>query len=118
MFGDGGFLSLARCFVLSCNQFTRRRDFPDDLPNELADGADDVVATGGSCIIGPLGQVLAGPARDGEEILFADLDLDDIARGKFDFDVVGHYARPDIFRLTVDEEPKAPVAALAPRATP
>jgi nitrilase len=105
-----------RCFVLSCNQFTRRRDFPPDLPNELADGPDDVVATGGSCIINPLGQVLAGPARDGEEILFADLDLDDISRGKFDFDVVGHYARPDIFRLTVDEEPKTPVVSLAPRA--
>jgi nitrilase len=104
-----------RCFVLSCNQFTRRHDFPADLPNELADSPDDVVATGGSCIINPLGQVLAGPARAGEEILFADLDLDDIARGKFDFDVVGHYARPDVFRLTVDEEPKAPVVSLAPR---
>ena len=104
-----------RCFVLSCNQFTRRRDFPHDLPNELADGPDDVVASGGSCIIGPLGQVLAGPARDGEEILFADLDLGDIARGKFDFDVVGHYARPDVFRLTVDEQPKAPVVTLTPR---
>lgn len=46
----------------------------------------------GSCISDLLGQVLAGPARDGEEILFADLDLDEIARGKFDFDVVGHYA--------------------------
>ena len=86
-----------------------------DLPNELAEDPDDVVATGGSCIIGPLGQVLAGPARDGEEILFADLDLGDIARGKFDFDVVGHYARPDVFRLTVDEQPQASVVALAPR---
>lgn len=99
-----------RCFVLSCNQFTRRRDFPLDIPNTLAADPDDVVSTGGSCIIGPLGEVLAGPARDGEEILFADIDLDEIARGKFDFDVVGHYARPDVFRLIVDEEPQAPVA--------
>ena len=65
---------------------------------------------GGSCIVGPLGQVLAGPAWDGEEILFADIDLDDIPRAKFDFDVVGHYARPDIFRLLVDEQPKPSVA--------
>ena len=98
-----------RCFVLSCNQFTRRRDFPADLPNDLADGPDDVVSAGGSCIVGPLGQVLAGPAWDGEEILYADVDLDDITRAKFDFDVTGHYARPDIFRLTVDEEAKPPV---------
>jgi len=100
-----------RCFVLACNQFTRRRDFPSDIPNGLAEAPDDVVSAGGSCIIGPLGEVLAGPARDGEETLFADLDLGEITRGKFDFDVVGHYARPDVFRLIVDEEPKPPVAS-------
>ena len=98
-----------RCFVLSCNQFTRRRDFPADLPNEIADDPDDVVSTGGSCIVGPLGEVLAGPAWDGEEILYADVDLDEITRAKFDFDVTGHYARPDVFRLIVDEEPKPAV---------
>jgi nitrilase len=99
-----------RCFVLSCNQFTRRHDFPADIPNTLAAAEEDVLSTGGSCIIGPLGDVLAGPARDGEEILFADLDLDEVTRGKFDFDVVGHYARPDVFRLIVDEAPKPPVS--------
>ena len=99
-----------RCFVLSCNQFARRRDFPSDIPNALAAHPDDVLSTGGSCIIGPLGEVLAGPARDGEVILFADLDLDEITRAKFDFDVTGHYARPDVFRLLVDAEPKPPVA--------
>lgn len=99
-----------RCFVLSCNQFTRRKDFPADMPNTLAQSPEDVVATGGSCIIGPLGEVLAGPARDGEEILYADVDLDQIARGKFDLDVVGHYSRPDIFRLSVDETPRPSVS--------
>ena len=99
-----------RCFVLSCNQFTRRSDFPADIPNVLAQASDDVVSTGGSCIISPLGEVLAGPARDGEEILFADIDLDEIARGKFDFDVAGHYARPDVFRLLVDEAPRPPAS--------
>ena len=99
-----------RCFVLSCNQVTRRGDFPDDIPNVLAPAPDDVLSTGGSCIISPLGEILAGPARDGEEILFADIDLAEIARGKFDFDVVGHYARPDVFRLIVDEASKPPVS--------
>ena len=94
-----------RCFVLSCNQFTRRRDFPADLPNALAAEPDDVLSSGGSCIISPLGEVVAGPAREGETILFADVDLDEVARGKFDFDVSGHYARPDVFRLIVDEAP-------------
>jgi nitrilase len=98
-----------RCFVLSCNQFTTRGDFRSDIPNTLAEQPGDVVSTGGSCIVGPLGEVLAGPARDGEQILFADLDPDEIARGKFDFDVVGHYERPDVFRLSVDERPQRPV---------
>ena len=102
-----------RCFVLSCNQVTRRGDFPDDIPNVLAPAPDDVLSTGGSCIISPLGEILAGPARDGEEILFADIDLDDIARGTLDFDAVGHYARPDVFRLMVDESARSPVSTVS-----
>ena len=96
-----------RCFVLSANQFTRRSDYPADYP--VAGAPDDVLIGGGSCIVDPFGRVLGGPARGGEEILVADLDLDEIPRGKFDLDVVGHYARPDIFRLIVDRWPKPAV---------
>jgi nitrilase len=103
-----------RCFVLSCNQFTRRSDLPADIPNALADDPEDILSSGGSCIVGPLGDVLAGPAAEGEQILFADIDLGEIIRAKFDLDVVGHYARPDVFRLIVDEEPKASVAPRGP----
>jgi nitrilase len=101
-----------RCFVLSANQFTRLRDFPADIKNQLASEPDDVVCLGGSCIVGPLGNVLAGPAFDGETILFADLDLDDVARGKYDFDVTGHYARPDLFQLEVNERVQKPVVGV------
>ncbi|HEY7935512.1 MAG TPA: nitrilase-related carbon-nitrogen hydrolase [Candidatus Limnocylindrales bacterium] len=96
-----------RCFVLSAAQFARRSDYPDDYP---VDGpADRVLIAGGSCIVDPLGQVLAGPARDGETVLTADLDLDQIVRGKFDLDITGHYARPDIFRLLVNTNEQVPV---------
>jgi nitrilase len=64
---------------------------------------------GGSCIIGPLGQILARPNFDGPCILTAELDLNEIPRSKYDFDVVGHYARPDIFRLYVNTQPMRPV---------
>ena len=51
----------------------------------------------------PLGQVLEGPQREGECILTANLNPGEIAEGKYDLDVAGHYARPDIFRLSVNE---------------
>ncbi|HEX2756540.1 MAG TPA: nitrilase-related carbon-nitrogen hydrolase [Candidatus Limnocylindrales bacterium] len=91
-----------RCFVLSANQFARRSDYPTDYPVET-DHPDAVLIAGGSCIVDPFGQVLAGPARDGEAILTADLDLGEIARGTFDLDVVGHYGRPDVFQLVVND---------------
>lgn len=98
-----------RCFVLSCNQFTRRRDFPDDYDAIQGDDPETVISRGGSVIVSPLGELLAGPDYDGETILTAELDLGEIARGKYDFDVAGHYARPDVFRLCVDERPRPPV---------
>jgi len=64
---------------------------------------------GGSVIYSPMGEVLAGPNFEGPVILYADLDRGEIARAKFDFDVVGHYARPDVFRLQVDETSRVPV---------
>jgi nitrilase len=97
-----------RCFVLSATQFARRSDYPADYPVDVP--ADDVLMAGGSCIIDPMGQVLAGPARDGEAIITAELDLDQIVRGKFDLDITGHYARPDVFRLNVNTNPQVPVA--------
>jgi len=101
-----------RCFVLSCNQFSRRSDFPADFPCSLGDDPATIISRGGSCIVDPFGAILAGPHYDGETILTAEIDRGQIARGKYDFDVVGHYARPDVFQLTVDERPKSPVVTL------
>lgn len=98
-----------RCFVLTACQFLRKRDFPATVRVSLGDSLDAILMRGGSAIISPLGKVLAGPHFEGETILTADLDLHEIGRGKFDFDVVGHYSRPDVFRLVVNEEPMAPV---------
>jgi len=91
-----------RCFVLSACQYAQEKDFPAD--HAVADPANrnqsNVMIGGGSVIVSPLGKVLAGPLHDGEGVLTADLDLDDIVRGKFDLDVVGHYARPDVLQLS------------------
>jgi nitrilase len=76
--------------------------YPQDLPGieDLAH-QPEIMCRGGSVIISPLGDVLAGPLLDQEGILTADLDLAEVARSKFDFDVVGHYARPDVFHFEV-----------------
>src|SRR5215475_7893715 len=92
-----------RCFVLSACQFIRKSAFPAGPRISLGDSPEAVLMRGGSAIISPLGKVLAGPNFEGETILTADLDLNDIGRGKFDFDVSGHYSRPDVFQLIVNE---------------
>jgi nitrilase len=99
-----------RCFVLGCNQFVTKAMYPADLAGveELAD-QPEVMCRGGSAIISPLGELLAGPLFDQEGILYAELDLAEVVRSKFDFDVVGHYARPDVFQLVVNEKPTPPV---------
>ena len=98
-----------RCFVLSSCQFIRRDDYPEDYEPIQGNDPETILIRGGSCIIDPFGEILAGPDYEGECILTAEIDLDDIARGKYDLDVVGHYARPDIFRLYVNETPMPPV---------
>ncbi len=100
------------CFVLSCNQYALRSDYPEDYDAIGVDDPATVMSRGGSCIISPLGEVIAGPDYDGETILIADLDLSDIARAKFDFDATGHYARPDVFQLTVNEQQNRPVTVV------
>ncbi len=110
-----------RCFVLSCNQFATRADYPADYPIEPDPGPDAVLCRGGSVIVDPLGRVLAGPLFDAPGVLLADLDLAEVVRGKFDFDVAGHYARPDVFRLVVNGRAgpdPAPAPVQAPFAAP
>lgn len=102
-----------RCFVLSCNQYALRSDYPDDYDTTFDQDRDTVYCRGGSCIVNPLGEVIAGPDYEGETILTADLDLREIARGKFDLDVVGHYARPDVFQLIVNESANATVTGVS-----
>jgi nitrilase len=98
-----------RCFVLGCNQFVTREMYPADLEC-LADlqDAPQVLCRGGSAIVSPWGDYVGGPLYDAEGMLIAELDLAEVARGKFDLDVVGHYARPDVFQLVIDDEPKPP----------
>ncbi|MFS0564063.1 carbon-nitrogen hydrolase family protein [Brevibacillus invocatus] len=96
-----------RCFVLSCNQYSTKAMYPQDIVEraEFAD-LDGECSRGGSCIVSPLGEFIVEPVVGKEEIIYAELNLDQITESQFDFDVVGHYARPDVFQLLVNEEKK------------
>ncbi|WP_206951705.1 nitrilase-related carbon-nitrogen hydrolase [Trinickia acidisoli] len=90
-----------RCFVLSACQYLTRAACPDNYDCIQGGAPETTLIRGGSVIVDPLGQVLAGPVYDREAVLTADIDLDDIVRGRFDLDATGHYARPDVFELRV-----------------
>lgn len=101
-----------RCFVLSACQFLHYEDLPEDYGLHRPDGAPEELIRGGSVIVSPLGEVLAGPVYGKEALLVADIDIDDQTRGHFDLDVAGHYARPDIFSLQVNTAPTRAVTYL------
>jgi nitrilase len=88
----------ARAFVLSCCVFQRASSYPKDIP--LADG-DDIMDSGGSAILGPNGNYLAGPLWNEEGILYAELDPQDLYAARQRFDPAGHYHRPDVLRLQI-----------------
>jgi len=97
-----------RCFVVSACQY---QPSPDALGVNVENWpSDQSLIGGGSVIIGPLGDILAGPLLDEEGMISATVDMDDIARARYDLDVVGHYARPDIFQLSVNETPRQTVS--------
>ena len=103
-----------RCFVASACQF---QPSPNELGQKVDNwGADDALISGGSVIIGPLGDVLAGPLLDKEGLISAEINMDDLAKARYDLDVIGHYARPDIFELRVNETPRQSVTTFVEEA--
>jgi len=97
-----------RCYVLACNQFFTKAMYPKDLPGiEDLENQPDVMSRGGSVIVSPLGEVLAGPLWNEEGILTAEISIDEVIKSKLDFDVIGHYSRNDIFSLSVKDQPRS-----------
>lgn len=92
----------SRSYVLSANQFVRKKNMPEKhpLPDRFTD-PDDVICSGGSLIVDPFGKVLAGPLFGEEGILIAEIDTDQCIKGKMDLDVCGHYSRQDAFSFHV-----------------
>lgn len=94
-----------RCFVLACNQFVRKQDYPKRFQKELKN-QPDIMTRGGTVIISPLGKIVAGPMYGQEGIVEAELDLDLIPKSNMDFDAAGHYNRPDVFSYSWLKKPQ------------
>ena len=93
-----------RCYVVGVNSCLRGSDVPADLPgrDDIYGGDDDWMSRGNTVIVDPRGDVLAGPIAQQEGILYAEIDLAAVRASRRQFDVVGHYARPDVFHLRVN----------------
>jgi len=93
-----------RCFLVSACQVMGS---PGELGTQADNwDADRPLIRGGSMIVGPLGDVLVGPIEMETALITATVDVADLAGARYDLDVVGHYSRPDIFGLTVNETPR------------
>ena len=90
------------CYVLNSDLLFRKSSYPEDLARaEEVERLEDVVCRGGSCVVDPYGHYLTEPVWDKEGIIYADLNMDDVASSKMEFDAIGHYNRPDIFDFRV-----------------
>jgi len=98
-----------RVYVLGVAPVMRGSDVPTELRGDTYGDEDDWMSRGNGTIVGPDGNVIAGPETERETIIYAEVDRDEVARQRQLFDPVGHYSRPDVFTLTVDTRAKRPV---------
>lgn len=98
---EGRVVSLAASAILGLD------DIPADFPLRDRLAPADVAFNGGSAIAGPDGQWLAEPLIDVEDLVIADVDPATIRAARQNFDPTGHYARPDVFGVTVDRRRQA-----------
>ena len=93
-----------RCYVVGVNFCMRGSDIPADLPgrDEIYGGDEDWLARGNTVIVDPYGAMLAGPLVEEAGIVYADVSRTTVQNARRQFDVVGHYARPDVFQLNVN----------------
>lgn len=94
-----------RCYFVNCDMYFTKEMYPDALccAREI-DELPQTVCRGGSCIIDPYGHYVTDPVWDREEIIYAELDMNKVPMSKMEFDVCGHYSRPDVFKFEVTEK--------------
>lgn len=94
----------SRSFVISVGALMTTKDFPKDTPHldKILEKAPKILENGGSCIAGPDGEWIVSPVINKEGLIIATLDFNRVLEERQNFDVVGHYSRPDVTQLTVN----------------
>lgn len=100
------------CWVICAGVALRNRDIPGEFPERstLYPDNEDWINPGGSLVVAPGGEIVAGPLYEKQEILYADIDVAQAAISRRTFDVAGHYSRPDIFTLHVDTKAQSSIS--------
>jgi nitrilase len=100
-----------RCWVLCCGVALERSDLPEDFPNidELYPKSENWINPGDSLIVAPGGEIVAGPLTKEKGCLLVDIDVEKAVKSKRALDVAGHYARPDVFKLSINKERQSPI---------
>ena len=94
-----------KCFFINAGMIIRRSSYPSDLQEyNIVSELSGLVCRGGSCIINPSGHYLTKPVWDKETIIYAELDMNLSSACKMEYDAIGHYARPDVLEIKVNEK--------------
>lgn len=101
----------SRSFVISVSSLMNKTDIPKDTPhfNKIAKNAPEILVNGGSCIAGPDGEWILEPVINKEGLFYETLDFSKVLQERQNFDVVGHYSRPDVTKLEVNRERQSTV---------
>ncbi len=97
---EGGMFLISSCQAVHINDIPNRYEFKKLYPE-----GKEWISPGNSFIVNPKGQFIAEPLKEKKDILYADIDLGEIAASKWIFDVTGHYARPDVFKFSINQKP-------------
>jgi len=105
----------ARSYVISVSGFMRKSDMPEETPQRSAISGkeSDVFANGGSCIAAPDGSWVVEPVADEETLIVATLDHQRVREERQNFDPAGHYARPDVLNLSVNQRRQSMLKTLS-----